>query len=468
MLEPDFLSAFRSGKLTREQVDAALSSDRSTILFQFLQLSTALASPVQSGPNTPSSTIPPYEKPPPKEKGKKKPGAQDGHKGSSRKRPLDIDRKQTHQASNCPDCGGVLTRTDRTRTRITEDIPEDLKPEVTEHTIHRDWCSNCKKQVEPRLPEVLPHCTLGNRTLILAGWLHYGVGTTASQIVEVFSHHLKMKLTPGGLHQMWQRLAEVLLPWYEEIRVKCLKAGVLWADETGWRMNGDCWWMWCFSTKEEVCYTIERSRGHPALEKFFAEEFDGVLVTDFWAAYDLLECAKQKCWPHLLRDLKSVDEGPNAGGDWPEFAKRLRRLFADAVRLAAARGTLSEQEYDSKAARLHTRITDLAMTAWSNENAQRLAKRLFKYGEELLTFVEFEGIPSDNNHSERMIRAGVVMRKNSYGNRSEIGAQTQSVLMSIYKTLKLRDLDPLDTTLKALKTLAETGKLPPLLQKISS
>jgi len=32
-----------------------------------------------------------------------------------------------------------LNRCDETRTRYTEDIP-DVEPEVTEHTIHRDWC----------------------------------------------------------------------------------------------------------------------------------------------------------------------------------------------------------------------------------------------------------------------------------------------------------------------------------------
>jgi transposase len=470
-LDPEFVAAFRSGKLTEKQAIEFASLDKSVITFLLLQLSVAMTAAPQSGANTPSSTIPPYEKLPPTSKRKKKAGAKKGHKGSSRKRPQEIDRHQTHQAPNCPDCGGVLNRTGRTRQRVTEDIPENLKPEVTEHTIHRDWCPHCKKQVEPRLPDVLPHCTLGNRTLTLAAWLHYGVGTTASQIVDVFNHHLKIKLTSGGLHQMWHRLADVLTPWYVEIRDKCLHAGVLWADETGWRMNGDCWWMWCFSTQQEVYYWIDPSRGHAALEKFFVEEFDGILVSDFWEVYDMLSCAKQKCWPHLLRDMKAVDQGSQAGGDWPAFAKRLRRVFTDAVRLAAARGKMPEAEYESKKKGLQARVDALATEPWNNRHAQRLAKRLVKYGDDLLTFVEFEGVPSDNNHSERMVRCGVQMRKNSYGSRSEVGIYTRNVLMSIYKTLKLRGLDPLEATLQALKILAETGKLPslpPPLESVSS
>jgi hypothetical protein len=83
--------------------------------------------------------------------------------------------------------------------------------------------------------------------------------------------------------QMWHRLADVLAPWYEQIHRCCLDAGVLHADETDWRVEGRTWWLWCFSTADATCYQLDRSRGHPALDRFFAAEIDGVLVSDFWA-----------------------------------------------------------------------------------------------------------------------------------------------------------------------------------------
>ena len=72
------------------------------------------------------------------------------------------------------------------------------------------------------------------------------------------------------------------------------------------------------------------------IDEFFVEEFGGILVTDFWAAYDAVGRTKQKCWPHLLRDLKEVDAGSDNGGDWGAFAKRLRRIYGDAVRFELA------------------------------------------------------------------------------------------------------------------------------------
>jgi len=91
-----------------------------------------------------------------------------------------------------------LKRTGDTRTRYTEDIPE-IQPEVTEHIIHRDWCPKCKKQVEPVVPDALPKADLGNRVLVLSARLHYALGNTLSQIVEVFNVHLQMKIRGSAI-----------------------------------------------------------------------------------------------------------------------------------------------------------------------------------------------------------------------------------------------------------------------------
>ena len=467
-LDPAFVAAFRSGTLTPEHAESVLPRDRAAAIFFLLQLSLILGTPAPAGgAHTPSGTVPPYAKPSAPRRRKKR-GATPGHPGAARPRPEQIDRHESHHLPACPDCGGVLTRTGRTRTRLVEDIPDDLRPEVTEHTIHRDWCPCCHKQVEPKVPDALPHCTLGNRTVVLSAWLHYGLGVTTHQIVDVFNGHLNLPISDGGLTQMWHRLADVLGPWYEQIHRHCLDAGVLHADETGWRVEGRTWWLWCFATSDATYYLIDQSRGHPALDQFFVAEFGGVLVTDFWAAYDAVGRTKQKCWPHLLRELKEVDAGADAGGDWPEFAKRLRRIFGDAVRLELARGGTSSEEYDRKLSRLHGRMIDLAVGDWANAPAQRLAKRLHKYGEELLTFVEFEGVPSSNNHAEREVRPAVLMRKASYGNQSARGAATRGVLMSVCRTLKKRGQDPLPTILDALRSYASTGTLPSLPEQASS
>jgi transposase len=466
-LDPKFLHAFRTGTLTEAQAQQFLDRDPLETRFLLLQLSAAIAA--KRTPHAPPSSTPPFEKPSPKKR-RGKPGAKPGHEGHARAKPDRIDRRVEHQLPRCPDCGGELRRTGRTRTRIIEDIPTDLSAEATEHTIHRDWCPCCQKQVEPPVPDALPACTLGNQAVTLSAFLHYSVGTTTSQIIEVYNAHLQLTITEGGLTQMWHRLAQTLKPWYEQIWDACLDAAVLNADETGWRLNGALVWLWCFCTQDATVYAIDRSRGHAALEKFFAEEFNGTLVTDFWRAYDAVEARmNQKCWAHLLRELKAVDERPNGPrDDWLDFAKKLRRIYTDAVKLASAGDARPGSERDSKLSRLHARMTDLAVATWVHPDARRLAKRLLRDGGDLLTFAEFPEVPPTNNHAEREIRPAVLMRKASYGSGSVRGAETRAILMSIYRTLKARGLDALNETRTALETLVKTGTLPPFPGKPAS
>ncbi len=89
-------------------------------------------------------------------------------------------------------------------------------------------------------------------------------------------------------------------------------------------------------------------------------------------------------------------------------------------------------------------------------------KRLRKHRHWLFTFPDKPEVPFDNNLAERATRPAVILRKNSQSNRSEQGAATQAVLMSIYQTLKLHRLDPTKTITVALQTYLQTGELPPL------
>ncbi len=80
----------------------------------------------------------------------------------------------------------------------------------------------------------------------------------------------------------------------------------------------------------------------------------------------------------------------------------------------------------------------------------------------LFTFLDYTDVPFENNFADRQIRPAGILRKNSQSNRSERGAATQAVLMSVYRTLKLRGHNPTKTIAQALKTYLTTGQLPPL------
>ena len=311
-------ASFSAGQLLEmdaAQAEAIFEQGKEAVVFALLELAKRaneatnnIADP-SANPATPSAMIPPYQKPAAKKR-KKKSGAKPGHKGSRRKPPERIDHREKHRATTCPDCGGKLNQCSETRKRYIEDIP-DVHPEVTEHTIHRDWCPVCKKKVEPPIVDALPGSTIGLRVLVLSAWLHYALGNTLSQIVDVFNFHMQLKITSGGLLQMWYRLQEILYEWYKQIHQEALNSAVLHGDETGWRVDGKTNWLWCFTNSESTFYMIDPSRGSPALVKFFTSEFKGTLVTDFWSAYNAVACAdRQMCLVHLLHEL---DRSPMHG-----------------------------------------------------------------------------------------------------------------------------------------------------------
>ncbi|MFH0775243.1 MAG: transposase, partial [bacterium] len=86
-------------------------------------------------------------------------------------------------------------------------------------------------------------------------------------------------------------------------------------------------------------------------------------------------------------------------------------------------------------------------------------KRLRKHKDEIFTFVTHPGVSADNNHAERQIRPAVIMRKNSYCNRSKQGADTQAILMSIFRTLHLRKIDPITTLTSLLSEWVRTENI---------
>jgi len=114
------------------------------VIFALMQLAAlALKTSDINGthPSASSASVPAFQKEPGKKRNKK-PGAKPGHKGSRRPPPT-ITQRLEHRATNCPDCGMKLNKRNQVRKRLTEDIPQNITPEVTEHTIQKQSQNNC-------------------------------------------------------------------------------------------------------------------------------------------------------------------------------------------------------------------------------------------------------------------------------------------------------------------------------------
>ena len=151
----------------------------------------------------------------------------------------------------------------------------------------------------------------------------------------------------------------------------------------------------------------------------------------------------------------------NDSDEWRAFVKKLRRLLSDGMRLRK-RPDFAPGKFQSRIDRPNPRLGKLAAEEHTDSDTRRLTKRLRKYGECISTFSDYADVPADNNFGERQIRPPVILRKNSQSNRCDRGAATRGVLMNIYRTIRLRGLNPTKNIVDALRTYLTTGKLAPL------
>jgi transposase len=410
--------------------------------------------------STPSGMRPVYSKPPAPKRARK-PGRKNGHPGVKRTVPVHIDQTVEHKLTECPDCHSPLGEPCGKHSRIVEDVPP-VHPVVTEHVVYEYHCGPCGKKVSEPVTDALPRATIGLRLTLLSAFLHYALGMTTRNICTWLRIFCQFPVTPGGLALQWQRLAAILKPVYDELATAARNSTVLNIDESGWRILGRTAWLWCFTNARLAYYVLTSSRAGPVVKEVLGEGFKGILITDFFAAYDRIQAfAKQRCVVHLMREIKQVSLR-NGSPEWKRFARRLKRLIHEALRLVIDRERIGENAYERRVANLHLRLADIFGNTYRDADSDRLSKRLARYSNEILTFLLHPHVAADNNHAERQIRFAVIMRKNYFGNRSTRGAETQAILMSVFRTCQLRGIDPISFLADSVAAAIRSGSPLPI------
>ena len=188
------------------------------------------------------------------------------------------------------------------RTREVIELPVALV-EVTEHVIMARLCPLCR---ERRLPqEPLRGVVVGRQMVTLRE-----EGRLPIRVIQWYLQTVhRLKLSTGAIVLAIHAAARKAQPAVAAILQRIRGSPVVHADETGWREDGVNGYVWTFSTPTER-YFLRRGRGKEVVDEVLGESpdraggrlFDGVLVSDFYAAYNHYPGLKQRCWAHLLRD----------------------------------------------------------------------------------------------------------------------------------------------------------------------
>ncbi len=214
---------------------------------------------------------------------------------------------------------------------------------------------------------------------------------------------------------------------------------LLHADETKVSVGGTDGFVWVLANMEEVAYVYSETR-EADLPQTLLKNFTGVLVSDFYAAYDGIQCPQQRCLIHLIRDLN------DAVLKYP-FDEELRRLVKRFVALLKPMiETIDRRGLKRHFLKKHPVAVDrffrvLSITDVESEPAAKWTKRFEKNRDKLFTFLMHDGVPWNNNNAEHAIKAFALLRRVIAGVTTEKGIREYLVLLSICQTCKYKELD---------------------------
>ena len=367
-------------------------------------------------------------------------GPKKGHTAHPRRRPTEFDRQVEVIAKKCPRCRGVLHPPSHWHSHAQIDLAHVSPAVTTEYKIGWSYCSHCRHQVADSLSDsIVGYALYGPRLHAHVAYWKYALGLTLGKIQKLLFEEYQLKISTGELSEIISRMARKYKSTYDQIRTELKRQPYLHADETGWRQSGEKRWLWSFSNNSVSYYTIRSTRSRAVVREVLGEKFNGVLFSDFYGAYNEIKCTKQKCWVHLLRDCKKLTERYPGNAEVMNFKNSVKMFYEQAIVLKNRKSTWDD-DIDIDLRRLQGRTTRFAMQKYQNPRLRVLARRMYKFRSELYTSIPL-GLAPQNNPGELEIRPSVLLRKISYCNRSEQGAEDQAILMSVIRTASKKGLD---------------------------
>jgi transposase len=414
--------------------------------------------------NSSNSSIPPSAnpldapKPPAKTPSGRKPGGQKGHPGHHRHRlpPERVNKIISHVPTTCAHCRTALPvepgpgDPEPTWHQVAE-LPE-LAAVITEHQGHARVCPACGLLNRGEIPPEIRAHVIGPRLTAamsyLSGRLHLGRRVVEEVVETVFN----VPTSLGAIVALEAEMSAALAGPYREAEAAVRAAPVKNTDESGWSERGRKRWLWAAATTTTAFFVIHLRRSFEGFQALLGETTVGIVCSDRWSVYNKLPLKRRQiCWAHLKRDFqKLVDRGGSADAigraglevveclfaDWWEFRRGEMDRAALQARLAPIarelQGVLERGRGipDSKTAAFCANVLELYPALW--------------------LFAAIEGVEPTNNHAERILRMGVLWRKNAFGSHGAAGRRFVERMLTVVQTLRLRNQPVLDYLHRAI------------------
>jgi transposase len=367
--------------------------------------------------------------------------------GFSRARGAPTERVE-HAVETCPHCATPLSGGWVAWRKEVLEIPE-APVRVIEHVYLARRCPNgaCRARVTPpaasaaELGIASERERLGVHLVSLIAALRAELRLPVNLIQWYLEAVHGVELSVGAIVGVLQRVAERGAAAVAAIQATVRASPVVQADETGLREDGINGYLWSFSTPTER-YFVRAGRNKEVVDEVLGPTFTGVLVTDFYAAYDHYDGPHQRCWAHLLREIHVLGERHPTDPGLRAWADQVHAIYERARRATGPTPVRRRAQRQCEADLLAVCKPHLDADAAVVPQAT-LCRRIDKYLPELFTFVADPAVPATNNAAERSVRPVVIQRKISGGTRSPAGTTTFTRLATLFGTWRARGLDPL-------------------------
>lgn len=413
--------------------------------------------------------------------GKKKRGAQKGHRGHGRQIPAGIPVVEAvHEIPAdqkiCPRCGNHYR--DVNLSEDSMEIDYETKVILKKHT-RKKAAKTCDCDVPaiitaPKPPQIIPKGKFSTVFLVFTIVQKYLFQIPLNRQINQWEME-GLDINAGTLIGCFKKINVFLTPLYE-LLIEASRNEQHWhVDETRWLVfaekegkTGHRWWLWAFVSQRTTVYVLDPRRSKEVPQKFFGKTTKGIINVDRYPAYCCLDgqLQRQLCWYHVRRDFIKAKEGILSltawADDWIDDINLLDHINNERVAYRHHPVTFAEKqaELEHQLAKMAAkRDAQLAITSQKPVQYTILGS-LSRNWVHLTVFVDNVDIPIHNNVAESAMRSPAVGRNNYYGNHSEWGGHFAAMCMSILQTAAQNSLNAQAYLLYYLENCARLGKAP--------
>jgi hypothetical protein len=261
-----------------------------------------------------------------------------------------------------------------------------------------------------------------------------GVKSLAALFYEVFGIRVNWWEFLTFRHLLVRRYRKT----YNRLLAQLIAGPVLHIDETEVKLKDGSGYVWVFANESSAIYIFRRSREGAFLRKML-KGFEGVLVSDFYSAYDGLPCVQQRCLIHLMRDMNRLILDNPFDQELQSITAPFGSLLRSIVVTIDAHG-LKRRKLQTHTKAVAAFFDVLAQQVCESDASKALQERLLRARERLFAFVQHDGVSWNNNLAENAIKRISDYREDVRRSVKEAGLIEHLVLLSLYQTCRVRDI----------------------------